>query len=357
MNDYWLYLTMGILAPLFQPQEVSIVFAGDAMQHIAQVNSAKRTGDTYDYSECFTEVKDYVSAADYAVVNFETTLGGKPYTGYPCFSSPDSYADALTEAGFDLFLNANNHTLDRNDKGLVRTINTLDNKCIPHIGTYENKVSRDSLTPFIKNIKGFEIAFLNYTYGTNGIKSTKGTVVNYIDTIQIKNDILKARERGAEVITVAIHWGEEYKLLPNRTQKKLADFLCDNGVDLIIGGHPHVIQPMEIRHLEKYDKECLVVYSLGNFISNMKTADTRGGAMVKVVIERDVTGKPILKCANYSLVFTLQPAQNKNFRLVPVESESADEMKYQKNQFVKNAEAIFNKHNVKVNRESAVKSK
>ncbi len=353
MTDSLFYFTLGLFSIMSQPVDVSIVFAGDAMQHIAQVNSAKRAGDLYDYSECFTEVKDYVSSADYAVVNFETTLGGKPYTGYPCFSTPDSYADALAAAGFDLFLNANNHTLDRGYKGLIKTIETLDKKDIPHIGTYVNKSSREMSVPYIKNIKGIKIAFLNYTYGTNGIKPTNGVKVNYIDTLQIKQDIVKSREVGAEVITVAIHWGEEYNLLPNRSQKKLADFLCNQGVDLIIGGHPHVIQPMEIRHSEKYNKDCLVVYSLGNFISNMKTTDTRGGAMVKVILERDVLGKVKIKTANYSLVFTLQPDGKHNYRVVPVESEAVKSMKWQCSQFVKNAESIFSKHNVNVERESA----
>lgn len=353
MTDSLFYFTLGLFSIMSQPVDVSIVFAGDAMQHIAQVNSAKRAGDLYDYSECFTEVKDYVSSADYAVVNFETTLGGKPYTGYPCFSTPDSYADALAAAGFDLFLNANNHTLDRGYKGLIKTIETLDKKDIPHIGTYVNTSSREMSVPYIKNIKGIKIAFLNYTYGTNGIKPTNGVKVNYIDTLQIKQDIVKSREVGAEVITVAIHWGEEYNLLPNRSQKKLADFLCNQGVDLIIGGHPHVIQPMEIRHLEKYNKDCLVVYSLGNFISNMKTTDTRGGAMVKVILERDVLGKVKIKTANYSLVFTLQSDGKHNYRVVPVESEAVKSMKWQCSQFVKNAESIFSKHNVNVERESA----
>lgn len=353
MTDSLFYFTLGLFSIMSQPVDVSIVFAGDAMQHIAQVNSAKRAGDLYDYSECFTEVKDYVSSADYAVVNFETTLGGKPYTGYPCFSTPDSYADALAAAGFDLFLNANNHTLDRGYKGLIKTIETLDKKDIPHIGTYVNKSSREMSVPYIKNIKGIKIAFLNYTYGTNGIKPTNGVKVNYIDTLQIKQDIVKSREVGAEVITVAIHWGEEYNLLPNRSQKKLADFLCNQGVDLIIGGHPHVIQPMEIRHSEKYNKDCLVVYSLGNFISNMKTTDTRGGAMVKVILERNVLGKVKIKTANYSLVFTLQPDGKHNYRVVPVESEAVKSMKWQCSQFVKNAESIFSKHNVNVERESA----
>ena len=354
MNEFLLSLTLGLLYPGMQPQEATLLFAGDAMQHIAQIQSAKKSGDVYDYTGCFSEVRDYISAADYAVVNFETTLGGKPYAGYPCFSSPDSFADALSDAGFDLFLNANNHTLDRNSRGLEKTIETLDKKGISHIGTYKNAAARDSVLPFVKDVKGFKIAFLNYTYGTNGIKPNKVVKVDYIDTLQMKSDIEKSREAGAELVTVAVHWGDEYKLLPNKTQKRIADFLCRQGVDLIIGGHPHVVEPMEIRHLDKYDKDCLLVYSLGNFISNMKTTDTRGGALVKVTLQRDVKGRAVIKAANYALVFTLQPPSSKQFRVVPVESESTSLMKYACNVFVKNAESVFNKHNVKVERESAI---
>lgn len=349
-----LFSLMGLSSLLAPPPEATLLFAGDAMQHIAQVNAANRGNGVHDYSECFAEVADYVSSVDFAVVNFETTLGGKPYAGYPCFSSPDSYADALKDAGFDLFLNANNHTLDRNDRGLKRTVNVLNEKGIPHIGTYENQAQRDSVLPYIVDIKGYKISFLNYTYGTNGICPQRDVVVDYIDTALIKNDMASARAAGAELVTVAIHWGDEYRLLPNKEQKRLADFLCDAGADLIIGGHPHVIQPMEIRRNEKYDKNTLVVYSLGNFISDMKKTDTRGGALVRVALARDYDGKAYLKAADYSLVFTLKPTSDcPNYRVVPVESGSVSSMSYQCDMFVKNAESIFNEHNKNVPRREA----
>ncbi|MBQ9077314.1 MAG: CapA family protein [Muribaculaceae bacterium] len=333
--------------------DVEIVFAGDAMQHKAQIEAARRADGNYSYDECFRLISPYISNADYAVVNLETPLGGKPYTGYPCFSAPDPYSEALADAGFDLMLTANNHTLDRRDKGLTRTLDSLDAQHISHTGTYRNKAERDSVMPFIADIKGIKVAFLNYTYGTNGIPVQGKVVVDYIDKKQIETDVTKAREKGAEIIAVCIHWGNEYQMLPHSSQKSLASFLCDLGVDLIIGGHPHVIQPMEIRRSEKYNKDILVVYSLGNFISNMKTRDTRGGALLKVKITRNWLGGVRLGQASYRLVFTIPPSQQvPNFRLIPVESYTTGTWSSHCKAFTKSAETILKKHNINVPRDT-----
>lgn len=331
--------------------EAVILFAGDAMQHEAQLqaalNSSKNHTD-YDYSECFTDIESAIKQADYAVVNLEVPLGGAPYSGYPMFGAPDSYAKSLKDAGFDMFLTANNHTLDRRDKGLRRTIRVLDNLEVDHIGTYNDKASRDSILPFIKDIKGFNVGFLNYTYGTNGIKIKENTVVDYIDTTLIARDIDAVRAKGAEIVTVALHWGIEYDLLPNKQQKELADFLTDKCVDMIIGGHPHVIQPMEMR-LNKNGKKTFIVYSLGNFISNMKTDDTRGGAIARVKLKRDTTGVAFVDSSSYSLVFTVPPGDgSKNYRLVDATEHKAGSRQFNCNTFVSRAKSIFDKHNINV---------
>ncbi|MDE6810179.1 MAG: CapA family protein [Muribaculaceae bacterium] len=333
--------------------EAVILFAGDAMQHEAQLQAALNASDNhknYDYTDCFGEIKEAISSADYAVVNLETPLGGAPYSGYPMFCAPDSYASALKDAGFDMFLTANNHTLDRRDKGLRRTIAALDSLGVDHIGTYRDKAARDSIMPFIKNVKGFNIGFLNYTYGTNGITIRDNTVVDYIDTALISRDIDAVRAKGAEIITIALHWGNEYQLLPASTQKQLADYLTDKGVDMIIGGHPHVIQPMEMRVNAESGKKTLLVYSLGNFISNMKTDDTRGGAMARVKLTRDsTTGKAMVDTAAYSLVFTVPPDNdNKNYRLVDATENKAGSWQGTCDQFVSRARGIFDKHNINI---------
>lgn len=334
---------------ILQGQEkATLVFAGDAMQHQGQLDAARRGKGVYDYSECFEAIAPYVRKADFAVVNLETTLGDKNFTGYPCFCSPDTFADALTEAGFDLFLTANNHTLDRVDRGLHRTIDVLDSKGIPHLGTYHNAAHRDSVLPLIIPVKGIKIGFLNYTYGTNGIKARGECIVDYIDKKKIKSDIARTREAGAELICVAMHWGDEYHLLPNQEQKNLADFLVGEGVELVIGGHPHVIQPMEMR-CDSAGRNHLVVYSLGNFISNMKKADTRGGAMVEAHLSRDASGIARVDSAAYSLVFTIPGiAGQSNFRLVDADSCDSKQWQPHCDTFVSNATQIFKKHNIGV---------
>lgn len=353
-----LYIVLSLFSSVaIQPpkQEAVMVFVGDAMQHQGQLDKAKELGgDHYDYSGCFDLITPAIREADYAVCNLEVPLGGGPsYTGYPCFSAPDSYAQALIDAGFDMMLTANNHCLDRRGKAAIRTLNALDSLNVDHIGTYRNSLERDSLAPLIKDITGFKVAFLNYTYGTNGIEPDAGIEVAYIDKDKIKKEIELARDKGAELIVVAMHWGIEYVLLENNVQRNLADFLVECGADMIIGGHPHVIQPMKVVRNEKEDKDVLVVYSLGNFISNMKTADTRGGAMVWTYIKRDPeTGKAAFDKAEYEIFFAAKPESKKNFRVIPgwMEDSVPAAQKQHWNIFKRGALNIFDKHNINVPR-------
>ena len=321
--------------------EAEIVFAGDAMMHQGQIDAARRSDGSYDFTGYFDAVDGFVMSADYAVVNLETPTSKPPYSGYPCFNAPDSYIDALSTAGFDLFLTANNHTLDRHDKGLVATIDQLESRRLDQIGTYKNDSARAARLPLIKNLNNIKVAFLNYTYGTNGITPRGDVVVDYIDRNLIKADVEKAKEAGAEFVIACIHWGVEYKLLPHPSQTSLADYLFDIGVDAIIGGHPHVVQPMK---LVDGPQPRLLVYSLGNFISNMKTTDTRGGAMFKLTLRRDEEGKVKIADTAYRLVFT-EPANNgSNYRL-----EWADRSKDPRAAaFAKSARAMFSKHNAGV---------
>ncbi|MDE6317686.1 MAG: CapA family protein [Muribaculaceae bacterium] len=311
------------IASLILQSEAVLLFAGDAMQHKAQLDAAANGDGTYNFTECFEPIKDIVSEADFAVVNLETPLGGKPYRGYPCFSAPDSYAEALIESGFDLFLTANNHTLDARDKGLKRTVSVLDSMAVPHLGTYHDADSRMQSLPLIINIKGFKVGFLNYTYGTNGIEIQGDAVVDYIDRDVIAADIQATRRAGVEILCVAVHWGDEYKLLPNDAQRKLAKWLCDKDVDIIFGGHPHVIQPMELIDNPLTGRKTAIFYSLGNFISNMKTRDTRGGAVSRVTLKRDAQGVAYVDDLNYQLIFTVPPTDsNSNFMLYPADHKA-----------------------------------
>jgi poly-gamma-glutamate synthesis protein (capsule biosynthesis protein) len=310
-------LMLSIVSLLQSNNTVNLTFVGDAMQHAPQLTAAQQSDGSYDYSPCFQHLIDDINWADLAVVNLECPLGGKPYTGYPCFSAPDSYAKQLRDVGFDLFLTANNHCLDRRDKGLVRTIHVLDSMAIPHIGTYVNQQERDKRIPYIVNVKGMRIAFLDYTYGTNGIRIQGDVVVDFIEQKRITEDIALARKRGADAICVNMHWGIEYTLKPVAEQRTLADFLVAQGVDLIIGGHPHVVEPFEMRYSKEYDKNVLLVYSLGNFISNMSDIDCRGGAMVKVSLRME-NGHAIVVEPRYKLFFVQKPRSgSENYVLIP----------------------------------------
>ena len=310
-------LMLSVVSLLQSNHTVNLMFVGDAMQHAPQITAAEQPDGTYDYAPCFQYVEDDINWADLAVVNLECPLGGKPYTGYPCFSAPDSYAQQLLTSGFDLFLTANNHCLDRRDKGLVRTCQLLDSLGIPHIGTYPSQQDRNQRIPYFVNVKGMKIAFLDYTYGTNGIPIQGDVIVDFIDQQLIADDIALARERGAHAICVNLHWGIEYQLKPVATQRTLADWLVTQGVDLIIGGHPHVVEPMEMRYSKEYDKNVLLVYSMGNFISNQSDIDTRGGAMVKVSLRME-NGHAVIVEPRYKLFFVQKPvSRGKNYVLIP----------------------------------------
>ena len=289
-----------------QTATATLLFAGDAMQHLTQIESARETDGSFCYDSCFYHIKNEIDAADYAVVNFEVSLGGKPYTGYPSFSAPDEFAQALKRAGFDLFLLANNHTMDRGAKGFLRTLNRLDSMNILYVGGYRNREERSQRYPRLVSVNGFRVAFLNYTYGTNGHAVPSPLYMNMLDAEQILADVELARECWAEVVVVCLHWGQEYEVVENRQQQELADKLVEAGVDLVIGSHPHVVQPMEVRYNPEGTVKSVVAYSLGNFISNMQIDHTTGGAMLKVVLGRDGMRVKIDSVA-YSLVGVQRP--------------------------------------------------
>lgn len=297
---------------------LSLLFVGDLMQHQEQIKAAQ-TAHGYDYSSYFTHIQPTIEKADLAIGNLEVTLGGKPYRGYPAFSAPDEYARAMQAAGFDLLLTANNHCLDRGKKGLERTIRQLDTLGISHTGTFINAAKRAETYPLILEKKGFKIALLNYTYGTNGIKVTPPNEVNYIDTLLIAKDISRAQQLEPDVIIACMHWGDEYQSLPNRTQQRLANWLFKKGVDHIIGSHPHVVQPLEVRTDTATNQKKLLVYSLGNFISNMSARRTNGGLIVRMQLVKEKRVR-MVQC-DYGLVFVGRPIQTRkrNFTLYPVE--------------------------------------
>ncbi len=294
------------IAPLAQTDSVSLLFIGDIMGHSTQIKSAMREeGARYDYSECFKFVSPIIKEADLAIANLEVTLAGEPYTGYPAFSSPDQLAEALREAGVDVLGTANNHCVDRRSKGLERTVKVLDQLMIPRTGTFTDSTDRLQNNPLKVVVNGFRLAILNYTYGTNGIPVTPPNLVNHLDRELMLADIETAQLFKPHQIIAFLHWGQEYKTEPNREQTSLAKFLHRNGVNLVIGSHPHVIQPMHLTANDSGEQQ-LVVYSLGNFISNQRQPLTDGGAMVRVVLKKEGK-KAVIDKAEYMLTWVHYP--------------------------------------------------
>lgn len=322
-----------------------LLFAGDLMQHKEQIDAAY-TVHGYDYSSYFKYVTEEIKNADFAIGNLEVTLGGKPYRGYPAFSAPDEYLTAIHQAGFNVLLTANNHCLDRRKKGLERTISLLDSLGIPHAGTYKNADEREKKYPLLLQKNNFRVAILNYTYGTNGIPATSPNIVNYIDTITIADDINKCKMMNPDIIIACMHWGQEYNSLPNAEQKLLTNWLLQKGVDHIIGSHPHVIQPIEIRYIN--NKKHLIAYSLGNYISNMSARRTDGGLMLKMELTKDSITQ--LNNYGYSLVWTSRPIQSgeKKYQLLPanIPADSSSNFLHKSlKDFTKETRDFLNKHN------------
>ncbi|MGC3948782.1 MAG: CapA family protein [Chryseolinea sp.] len=299
---------------------ISILFGGDVMGHDSQIASAYESKlNQYDYSSCFRFVTPIIEAPDLAIANLEVTLAGPPYQGYPQFSSPDALAIQLKSSGFDALVTANNHCIDRGKKGLERTIARLDSLNMPHTGTFVDSISRATQTPLMIHKNGFYLALLNYTYGTNGIPIPKGSVVNQLDTAIMHRDIEVAKALKPDAIIVFTHWGTEYQSLPEKRQIDLTEFCFRHGVTLVIGAHPHVIQPMEWRK----EKNQFVAYSLGNFVSGQRKRYTDGGAMAYIELEKVLYGTDSsatrIQNAEYYLqwVYRTVDAQ-KDYYVIPV---------------------------------------
>ena len=270
---------------LTTPEEktVQVSAVGDIMVHSTQLTSAfDPKCKCHNFHPVFKNIKEYLVSADIAFGNLETTLPGdsKLFAGYPQFGAPDELAHALKDAGFDILTTSNNHSVDTGRKGIDHTIDTLDSLGISHLGTYKSieEFEKNRILLYTKN--GINFAFLSYSYSTNGIAIPKDKVVNIIDKDRIREDIQLARSKKPDVLIVAYHFGTEYARFPDKFQKEMVDFAFQEGADIILGGHPHVLQPYELDWIQdKYGerKQRLVIYSLGNFVSGQIKRYTNGG--------------------------------------------------------------------------------
>ena len=270
---------------------LKLLFAGDIMGHGPQITAATLEKDKlFDYTPCFQHIAPLLQEADLAVGNLELTLPGKPpYTGYPTFRSPDELALALRRAGFDLLVTANNHSNDSGLNGLLKTIQTVQGYGFYQTGTFADTLNRQALYPLIVYKDPFKLAFLNYTYGTNGIPTPKPAIVNLIDEKTMQEDLRVARKMQADFVIVVVHWGNEYQLAESPQQMDLAKKLFEWGADLVVGAHPHVIQPVKEVAYKRPGQDStsgLVAFSLGNFISAQKQAHTDMGLVFEATLEK-----------------------------------------------------------------------
>jgi poly-gamma-glutamate capsule biosynthesis protein CapA/YwtB (metallophosphatase superfamily) len=298
-------------------QEVSLLFFGDIMGHGGQIESARQADGTYDYSSCFRYIEPAFRSAHIVTGNLEVTLAGPPYAGYPAFTSPDALGKALKEAGVNTLVTANNHSYDKGRRGMERTIDILEELYFVRTGTFRDSADFKLHNPGIINIEGIRLALLNYTYGTNGISVQQPNIVNHIIKSEITNHINKAKTLSPDKIIVFIHWGKEYQTTPDFTQQETAAFLFEQGADIIIGAHPHVVQPMHFTVSDE-GKEQLVVYSLGNFVSNQRKPYTDGGAMVRIELLKADDTTRITK-AEHMLTWVHTPieAGKKKYYILP----------------------------------------
>lgn len=288
MKPIVILLLLGVYSPLFsqfrtyrnsatERDSLTLFFIGDVMQHAPQIQGARdSSGKHYDYTPCFQYIQPYWEKADYVFANLETTLSDRNFSGYPQFCAPWQLARDLKASGVDILTTNNNHSCDKGEKGIRQTLYYLDSLQIPHTGTFPDTLSWIRETPLYLRHNNFKIALLSYTYGTNGIPATGGQVVSMIDTFSMMRQIEKARLDTATHIIAVVHWGIEYETKQNREQENIARFLHEHGADIVIGSHPHVVQPLEYTTAGR-DTTGITVFSLGNFISNQSKRYTNGG--------------------------------------------------------------------------------
>lgn len=310
----------------------SMSVIGDIMCHNTQYKDAYvSSSDTYDFSYVFQDVKNYIADADIAIGNLETTFAGKArgYTSYPTFNTPEQLAYNLKDFGIDVVSTANNHCMDKGYSGLVSTLNYLNDAGISHTGTNSSQEEQNEI--LIKDVKGVKIAFLSFTYGTNGIPipNDKPYAVNLIDETLILNQLSLAKDQNPDLICVNMHWGVEYQTKQNKEQERLANLLFENGVDIILGSHPHVLQPMEKRTVTlegETTKDCFVIYSLGNFMSGQVYPNTRNSVILNMSFTKSgETGKTYINEVDYVPIYTYKSSSGKQrYKVLDIEKALAN---------------------------------
>ncbi|SEA06027.1 poly-gamma-glutamate synthesis protein (capsule biosynthesis protein) [Thalassobacillus cyri] len=267
--------------------KITLSAIGDILIHTPVYRDAQTSGG-YDFTPMFKNVAPYLKNTTISIANQETMIGGTDFglSGYPAFNSPREVGTALKTSGIDVVSIANNHTLDRGEKAIEQAISHWNAIDMTYTGAFKSQPDQNDLR-VIRTSVGIDVAFLSYTYGTNGIPvpENKDYLVNLIDEQAIRSEVKQANQ-VADAVVVSMHFGEEYQRIPNDYQKKLAQLISDAGAHVILGHHPHVLQPIEMLQ-GKNGNETLVIYSLGNFLSAQEETYRRIGGILQVELEKD----------------------------------------------------------------------
>ena len=291
---------------------------GDMMMHTRQIETARKTDGTYDFSSYFSLIEDEIKAADLAIANMEYCLAGEPYTGYPAFSAPDNYGEYLAQCGFDIFLAANNHIFDKGAAGAERTLlkfRELEKKYgIKVCGLSESSHAREASHPLKLVRKGLRIAVINFTYGTNLGSDKHWPKTNYMNEKSLIQEALNKAE-DCDMTIVLPHWGTEYELRHSKAQEDMALWLADNGADIIVGTHPHV--PQDAGTITP--KKVPVAYSLGNGVSNMSAPNTQLELMANIRFIRKDDGSTKLIPIKFTYLWCSRPGGfSSSYTVVPI---------------------------------------
>ena len=287
------------LAPPQALRTARIRAAGDLMVHKKQLQIAKQADGSYDFHPQYALIADALSNADYTIANLETTIGqyeNRPYSGYPMFNTPESLLDAIKDAGVDFLTLANNHMLDRYFEGMIKTVDNVEARGFDFGGA--NRTPEEKEKPNIVEVNGIKIGFLCYTQMTNGMedwcnRAVKEYGVNYLRKANLREEVAALREAGAEVVIAIPHWGEEYERKPQAYVVNWAQKMVAAGVDVVLGSHPHMAQPVcfvEAKAENGETRRGLVAYSLGNFIDNMLKRYTDSGLLLEFTLRERQDG-------------------------------------------------------------------
>ncbi len=321
--------SQGVLAV---KRSVTITAVGDLMVHQRQLMAARQKNGSYDFSNCFAEVAPYLDKADLTFANLETTLLGKNYSGYPQFSTPDSYLDAIKAAGFDVLTTANNHCLDTRLAGLLRTIDTVRSYGFHQTGTF--KSPEEYKKPLIIDVRGIKVGVIAYTHGVGMEKSVSSEQFSYCVRVwkrsDYKADVKACRDAGADIVVISVHWGHEYERLPNSQIQAESLNMLKAGADLILGSHPHVVEPIEILEVTRNDgttARCAVAYSMGNFISNQRTRYSDCGIIFNITLQEDEQGRFQIASLGYVPTYVNRDSNYTDYRVLPISEYISDPIK------------------------------